>query len=31
LVSHASLHIVLQYIIMIRLLDCEIATEMVVG
>ena len=31
LVSYASLHIVLQYIIMIRLLDCEIETEMVVG
>ena len=31
LISYASLHIVLQHIIMTRLLDCEIETEMVVG
>ena len=31
MVSYASLRIVLQHIIMIRLLDYEIETEMVVG
>ena len=30
-VRYASLRIVFQYTIMIRLLDCEIETEMVVG
>ena len=31
LVSYVSLHIAFQYVMMIKILNCEIETEMIVG